>query len=106
MREKTNVSLSGSTAGQSAIVKVVNAMKQLRKATEPDYESDQCLESLKRVDNTYAEEKAARVDIVKAMLEHNFPGESLKKSFLIKRVCLFSISVHIFFPVNKLCCNN
>lgn len=67
----------GGSAGvphSSAVLKATSLIKHLKKLNENDYESDQSLEYLKRLDSTFSEEKPSRQDIAKAMIEYNYPG--------------------------------
>ena len=56
---------------------MINSIKSLKKLNETDFESDQCLDYLKKIDNSYNEDKSSRMDIAKAMVETNYPGEYL-----------------------------
>lgn len=55
----------------------MSTIKQLKKLPENEYETEHCLELLKKIDNSYSEEKASRMDIAKAMVELNYVGKLL-----------------------------
>jgi hypothetical protein len=57
----------------------------LKKLSENEYESEQCLEFLKKIDNSYSEEKASRMEIAKAMVELNYIGISNELELSKKR---------------------
>lgn len=57
------------------IIKIGNIIKSLKKLPENEYESDQCLEYFKKIDNSFNEEKSLRSDIAKTMVEHQYPGK-------------------------------
>lgn len=56
------------------VIKIGNIIKSLKKLPESEYESDQCLEYLKKIDNSFNDEKSLRADIAKTMVEHHYPG--------------------------------
>ncbi len=53
-------------------------MKTLKKIPENEYESEQCLDYFKKIDSSYNEDKSARMDIAKAIVESGFPGKLIK----------------------------
>lgn len=58
----------------TTVIKIGNIIKSLKKLPDTDYESDQCLEYLKKIDNSFNDEKSLRADIAKTMVEHQYPG--------------------------------
>ena len=75
---------------QSTVVfKVINAVKSLKKLTESEYETEQCLDFLKKVDSSYNENKNGRMDIAKALIESAFPDIALKCLKFYTRTSLF-----------------
>jgi hypothetical protein len=54
--------------------KIVQLIKSLKKLSESEYESDQCLDYLKKIDNSFNDEKSCRNEIAKAMIDSNYPG--------------------------------
>lgn len=54
---------------------MISAIKSLKKLCENEYESEQCLEFLKKIDNSYSEDKSARMEIAKAMIDLNYIGK-------------------------------
>ena len=57
---------------------MINTVKSLKKLAENDYETEQCLEYFKKVDSSYNEDKSARLDIARALVESGFPDIALK----------------------------
>jgi hypothetical protein len=53
-------------------------VKTLKKIPENEYESEQCLDYFKKIDSSYNEDKSARMDIAKAIVESGFPGKLIK----------------------------
>ncbi|CAF0785528.1 unnamed protein product [Brachionus calyciflorus] len=62
----------------TTVIKIGNIIKSLKKLPENEYESDQCLEYLKKIDNSFNDEKALRAEIAKAMVDHQYPEIALK----------------------------
>jgi hypothetical protein len=78
---------------------VFNTVKTLKKIPENEYESEQCLDYFKKIDSSYNEDKSARMDIAKAIVESGFPGKiNLYKLINIMEYCLVTF---IFSSKNK-----
>ena len=59
-------------------------MKSLKKKPESEYESDQCLESFKKIDSSFNEEKSRRIEIAISLAHSEYPG-----SFIVNFNAIF-----------------
>ncbi len=65
------------------MIKVIHAIQELNHIEDDDYKSEKCLEYLKKIDNSFSQNKEFRHDIVKYMIESKFPGLSFENLMII-----------------------
>lgn len=86
-RKKERFLRMSSTQTTSVIIKLINIIKALKKLNENEFESEQCLEYLRKIDNSFNEEKQSRVEIAKVIIEYGYVGKlfiSLSHDFLFR----------------------
>ena len=48
-----------------------------------EYDSDPCLEYLKKIDSSFNEDKSNRIELSKTLIKYNYPGNITKTIFSI-----------------------
>ena len=54
----------------------------MKKLPDSEYETDQCLDYLKKIDNSFNDDKSCRNEIAKAMIDTNYPGKKKNTIFI------------------------
>ena len=63
----------------------------MKKLPDSEFETDQCLDYLKKIDNSFNDDKSCRNEIAKAMIDTNYPGIKHLSFIIITKKNLFSI---------------